>query len=91
MAMRLNQETAKVAMRGRQYSGPYVVRLYYGNDGFRDEVVDSLADGINLGATWARIEPDRGYELIDPTYGVNTYRQFTQTTVDRLLAMARGL
>ena len=89
MAMRLNQETAKVAMRGRQYSGPYVVRLYYGNDGFRDEVVDSLADGINLGATWSRIEPDRGYELIDPR--VSTYRQFTQTTVDRLLAMVRGL
>ena len=87
-----NQVTAKVRRRqAAGAGGPYVVRLYYGNDGFRDEVVDSLADGINLGATWARIEPDRGYELIDLTYGVNTYRQFTQTTVDRLLAMARGL
>lgn len=89
MTMMLNQVTAKVAMRGRQYGGPYVVRLYYGNDGFRDEVVDSLSDGINLGATWARIEPDRGYELIDPTYGVNMYRQFTQGTLDRFMEMAR--
>lgn len=87
--MRLNQQTAKVAMRGRQYGGPYVVRLYYGNDGFRDEVVDSLSDGINLGATWSRIEPDRGYEVIDPTYGVNMYRRFTQGTLDRLMEMAR--
>lgn len=84
-----NQVTAKTALRGRQYGGPYVVRLYYGNDGWRDEVVDSFSDGINLGATWARIEPDRGYELIDPTYGVNMYRKFTQQTLDRFMEMAR--
>lgn len=89
MTMMLNQVTAKVAMRGRQYGGPYVVRLYYGSDGFRDEVVDSLSDGINLGATWSRIEPDRGYEVIDPTYGVNMYRRFTQGTLDRFMEMAR--
>ena len=84
-----NQVTAKVAMRGRQYGGPYIVRLYYGDAGFRDEVVDSLSDGINLGATWSRVEPDRGYELIDPTYGVNMYRKFTQQTLDRFMEMAR--
>ena len=89
MTMTLNQVTAKVAMRGRQYGGPYVVRLYYGNDGFRDEVVANFSDGINLGATWSRIEPDRGYELIDPTYGVNMYRKFTQGTIAKFMAMAR--
>ena len=84
-----NQVTAKVRRRqAAGAGGPYIVRLYYGNSGYRDEVVRGFSEAINLGATWSRIEPDRGYELIDPTYGVNQFRLLSEATIARFNALS---
>lgn len=64
-----NQVTAKVRRRTMRIYGPVIVRLYYGNDGFRDECFDSVRQGLEFGKLWSMVDPYyRSFEFIQAFY-----------------------